>query len=298
MKRILTEASGSLVTNWLIRAIKESGNYAVASDITKHSVGQFLADDFALVPPCGAADLWQKLEQVLVEKHIDLVIPSLDETLVLWAEHKDELEKEYGVKVIISNAETIRTFADKYRTFLFFSAHGIPTPRTSLAKEFPLIKPRQGRGGRGVRVTNDPNVDMTEMISQELLIGQEYTVDCLVDGEGKPVYIIPRKRLNVKEGKSVNGEVVDDPEITRWVEQICASIRFLGPVNMQCFKTEDGVKFTEINPRIAGGMALGLAASENWITLLVDYILPRKTVVPKPIRYGLRMYRYYEEIFV
>ena len=43
------------------------------------------------------------------------------------------------------------------------------------------------------------------MISQERLIGQEYTVDVLCNKHGHLFYIIPRQRIGVKEGKSTGG---------------------------------------------------------------------------------------------
>jgi carbamoyl-phosphate synthase large subunit len=53
-----------------------------------------------------------------------------------------------------------------------------------------------------------------------------------------------------------------------------------------------------VNPRIAGGMALGFAATENWIDLIVDNYINNKEVIAKPIQYGLRMTRYYSECFI
>lgn len=298
-KRVLIEAAGSPVVNWLIKAVKDNRDIPVASDIAEESVGKFLAGEFITVPPHNDPELWDFLEQMLVAAKIDLVIPSLDETLALWAAKKEYLASKYGINVVISEKETIDIFLDKYRTYLFFVENQIPTPRVSLRQEYPLIKPRTGRGGKGVRVVEDEKISMEGMISQELLSGQEYTVDCLIDHKGKPVYIVPRKRLKVTEGKSVYGVVTRHERIIDLVEKVCKAIRFFGPINIQCFATEKGIMFTEINPRIGGGMALGLAATENWITLIEEYLLPGKEIKEKKeIKYGLRMYRYYEEVFV
>lgn len=76
------------MVNWLIKAVKENGDIPVASDITEESVGKFLADEFITVPPHNDPGLWGFLEEMLVAAEIDLVIPSLDETLGLWAEKK------------------------------------------------------------------------------------------------------------------------------------------------------------------------------------------------------------------
>jgi carbamoyl-phosphate synthase large subunit len=299
MKRILIEASGSLVANWLIKAIHDSGHIVVASDIVQECAGRYLADDFVKVPPKDDPKLWAFMEKMLYEKAVDLVIPSLDETLLLWAEKRDYLKEYYGIDVIISDPEVIIACSDKYLTYQFFAANNIPTPMTSLKKDYPLIKPRFGRGGAGVHITDDSDdINMEGMISQEYLRGQEYTVDCLANLQGDPIYIVPRKRLKVKDGKCVDGEVVEDKEIINIVNHILKSARFFGPINIQCFRTTKGVKFIEINPRVGGGMALGLAATENWVKLLIDNILLGKRVEPRPVKYGMRMLRYYEEVYI
>ena len=89
--------------------------------------------------------------------------------------------------------------------------NNIPTPETDLEQKFPLIKPRFGRGGEGISITSEP-VCMDGMISQELLTGQEYTVDVLCNKDSQPVYIVPRKRIGVKEGKSTGGVTVNHSE--------------------------------------------------------------------------------------
>jgi len=200
--------------------------------------------------------------------------------------------------VILSEFHTVQIFQDKWLTYQFFVEAGIPTPKTSLEQVFSLVKPRHGRGSAGIKLTMDP-ICMDGMVSQEFIEGEEYTVDVLCDKDSKPIYIVPRKRLGVKDGKSTGGVVIYHPEIIKWVVRICEKISFQGPINVQCFVCKDGkVKFIEINPRIAGGMALGIAATENWIKLIIDNFINNKSIQPKSIKYGLRMKRYYAEIFI
>ena len=294
--RILTEASGSLTASFIIKAIQDALHEAIASDITPDAAGRFLADDFMVMPPIDDPDLWDKVTALLIDNKVDMVIPSLDEMLLGWSQRKKAFH-EKGIRVVVSDQETIRLFQDKWLTHTFFTEHQIPAPKTSLEQRYPLIKPRNGRGGAGVMIADHP-VNMSGMISQETLTGEEYTIDVFCDRTSNPVYIVPRKRLVIKDGKSTAGVVVDHPEITTWVYQICKKARFLGPVNIQCFVNGGTIGFTEINSRIAGGMALGFAATENWVKLMVDHFIKNKSIHPKPISYGMRMLRYYAEIFV
>ena len=44
-------------------------------------------------------------------------------------------------------------------------------------------------------------------------------------------------------------------------------------------------------------MALGFAATENWFDLWFNKIIKGKMFKPKPVKYGLQMYRHYSEVF-
>ena len=294
--RILTEASGSLVAGYLIRAIKEAGHYAVGSDINNRNAGFCLADDFIIMPGHDDPDLWSFLFRKLPENEIDIVIPSFDETLLGWAERQNDFKRQ-GIFVCISPAETVKIFQDKWKTHLFFKSIGIPAPATSLKKDYPLVKPRRGRGSEGVRIISG-DVSMEGMISQEVVGGVEYTIDAFFGNDGRPIYVIPRKRIGVQQGKSTGGIVCRHPEIENYILKIAGAVRFLGPINFQCFVNDDGVQFIEINPRVAGGMALGFAASENWVRLIVENLVQGKVIEPKPVVNGLQMVRYYAECFI
>tara|TARA_B100001093_G_scaffold520294_1_gene614404 strand:- start:25422 stop:26318 length:897 start_codon:yes stop_codon:yes gene_type:complete len=295
----LIEASGSLTSGYIIKAIKDSGNRVIGSDIYDFNHAKIMCDDFILMPKYNDKNLWKKISKLLDEYNIDIVLPSFDETLLGWSERVDFF-KTKDIRVIISSVETIKTFQDKWIAFEFFKNLGILTPDTSLISEFEIIKPRVGRGGSGIFLNDfKSEIDMKNMISQEKITGQEYTVDCFFDVNGVPIYIIPRKRLNVIDGKSSKGIVVKNSKIENIIKKISSSIGFKGPINFQFFVTEKKEVFIlEINTRIAGGMALGFAASENWIELIIQNFINQKKIDPKKIKYGLKMSRYYDEIFI
>lgn len=294
--RIFVEATGSLVSHGLISVIQESGNVCIASDASQDSVGKYLADEFYQVPLASDEGYVDKVFALLVEKNIDMVIPTLDDALLKWCSIREKMNS-LGVTLAISEQKALEICQDKWNTYLCFSGNGIPTPATSLEQKYELIKPRNGRGGSGIVVSREKR-DMTGMISQELLQGEEYTIDVFCDMEHKPIYIVPRKRLGVKEGKSTAGIVVNRPDMVKIVEKICRVIYFTGAINIQCFDTNDGVKVTEINPRIGGGTVLGMKATENWIKLTIDTFKNHKLVTAGvDVNYGLKMRRYYGEVF-
>jgi carbamoyl-phosphate synthase large subunit len=296
---ILTEATGSLTSYYLIKAIQEAGYKAVGSDIDDFNHGKVLCDDFILMPSVIEENLWEKTFSLLHQHNINVVIPSLDETLLEWSKKQQKLQKK-GIVVIVSPPETIQIFEDKWLTYKFFQSIGIATPKTSLQADFEIVKPRFGRGSSGIFTNSFQNdFSMDAMISQEKIFGVEYTVDCLFDNTGKPIYIIPRKRLALKDGKSTKGVVVLHKGIEKLVNKIAHHISFYGPINFQLFETETKeLVMLEINPRIAGGMALGFAASENWIPLIIKNFLNNEKIAPKEVKNGLKMVRYYAECFI
>lgn len=294
--RILTEASGSLTSAYLMKAIRDAGHIPVGSDIEELTAACCLADDFILFPKKDSPKLWEEIDALLIKYKIDVVIPSFDEMMIGWATQKEYFENK-KINIIISPVETIETFGNKWKTYLFFKKIGVPCPATSLKQDYPLIKPIHGRGTKGIKIT-DESVNMDGMISQEIVTGEEYTIDCFFDYKGDPVYVVPRKRLYVREGKSTKGIVIKNDQIVSYVTKIAQHIKLVGPINMQCFCHGENLKFIEVNPRIAGGMALGFAATENWIKLIIDNILNKQPIKPIPIHYGLKMVRYYAECFV
>ena len=297
--RMMTEAAGSPVSSFMIKAIKDAGFISIATDIHSSCAAKILSDEFIVFPPAKDVDCWKKIERLVVEHHVDIVIPSFDETLLGWAERKAELKKS-DINVLISPPETIKIFQDKWETALFFERFDLPAAKSSLLPDYPLIKPRAGRGSVGIRIEHDAS-KRTEIfcdgdISQTILEGQEYTVDCLFDDFGEPIFIVPRKRGAVVAGKSTMGVTVKNKVIDDIVRKIAKEVLFIGPINIQFFVDGSDVKLIEINPRIAGGMALGFAATENWIPLFAD-ILNRKEISACSTNWGLKMFRTYQEVY-
>lgn len=299
-KRILTEAAGSPVSSYMIKAIKASGHVSIASDISKECAAYYLSDEFVVFPNKNDYELWNKVERCLIQNKVDIVIPSFDEMLHGWAKRREAFESE-GIQVLVSPVETIETFQDKWKTACFFEENDLPCAKSSLDPIYPLIKPRFGRGSAGVTIEFDAGIRSSKFkdndISQTILKGEEFTVDCLFDLEGKPLYIIPRKRLDVINGKSTGGEVVKNPRIEKELTRLSKCIKFVGPINVQCFIDESYFHFVEVNPRIAGGMALSFAATTNWIPHFVEILKSNTLEVIEPIKWGIKMFRTYQEFY-
>lgn len=149
--KILIEASGCLTSSYMIEAIKNAGHIVCGSDIDSFNTAFIECDDFIIMPKVSDAHLWDKTLHLCRAHHIDIVIPTLDESLLGWSEQKAHFA-QYGILVIISAPHTIQTFLDKWQTYQFFCQIGIPTPKSSLYKHYGVLKPRFGRGGSGIEL--------------------------------------------------------------------------------------------------------------------------------------------------
>ncbi|EAK9947401.1 ATP-grasp domain-containing protein [Campylobacter lari] len=298
--KIFTEASGCLTSLYILNAIKEANCLSCASDVNPFNAAYDLADDFIIMPSVNDEKLWDKTKQLLVDHNIDIVIPTFDESLLGWSIYKEEF-KQMGIEIIISPKETIEIFTDKWKTYLFFDGLSIPTPKTEIYKNLGLIKPRNGRGGAGIEIFTQSFQNNNEWlyITQEKIDGQEYTIDCFFDKNGKPIYIIPRKRLEIKDGKSLKSIVCQHLLIEEYIIKISKEIHFVGPVNFQAFEDRySNLFFIEVNPRLGGGTSLAFKASENWIKLIVEHFIKNKNLISNnKINFGLKMTRAYLDVF-
>jgi carbamoyl-phosphate synthase large subunit len=296
---MLAEGVGGAAWGPLLPHLRRASRWLVGSDADPLAFGLYEVDHGFLCAQDKLYDYLARTLEVCRAQGVEIVIPILGPALVAWAGQRDGLASE-GIQVCISPPEVVAMCLDKWLVHGFFQAHGIPTPRTSLQHEFELVKPRHGEGSRDVfraRPGGSAQVDMNGYVSQELLSGEEYSVDALCDAAGQPVYVVPRLRCAVSGGRSVVGRVVDDEEIVAVTRRILAAARFLGPVNVQCFRTEAGLRFTDLNPRISGGLSLSFAATENWFRLL-PRLLRGEKIRPRRVVTGLVMMRHLADTIV
>jgi len=221
-----------------------------------------------------------------------------------------------GVNVAVSSAAAIEIAADKRLTNAHCTAIGVPCPRQNdLAKvqsniddwHGPLIvKPARGSSSVGLLRVATPEellgiVDRAgDLIVEECAAGDEYTVDVYVDQTGRVRCPVVRRRLEVRAGEVSKAVVVDAPDLAgcavRTVEALPGAY---GPLNVQMFSDGRDTRVIEINARFGGGYPLTWRAGGRQGEWLVRETLglPIPPVDP-PVRFGLLMLRWDEEVFV
>ncbi|MEW6573300.1 MAG: ATP-grasp domain-containing protein [Bacillota bacterium] len=298
----------------LITLFKELGK-VIVGDVAPIAPTLYFADEPILLPPMKDDRCLSFLIDTCKRKRVSAVIPLIDPEIVFLAKNKDVFSAE-SVMPIVSGLDSAEIGSDKLATYEFFRKIGIPTPRTALLEEhpsfiastaFPLIlKPRFGSAGQGIYVCADENelsfwadkLRGLDYILQEMLGGDEITIDGFSTGDGVLVQAVQRKRLKVRSGEVERAVTVKKPLLFEYMEHIAANLRPFGPFNVQVFSAGDRFGFTEINLRFGGGYPLAHRAGARFPELVRDLFLGR-TIKTRVGNYqeGLYMLRYDSAVY-
>lgn len=243
------------------------------------------------VPAASHPEFLPELTSVVRNLRIDLVIPTVSEELPLIAEYVETAN--WGADTMISDSGPVRTADDKYLTMAHSRAAGVGVPlfalpsdfsRTSEALDFAggavVLKPRIGRGGRGVRVIEEEwDVDWSalddSLILQEYIPGAEYApmVFQPTTRREEPIVIVVEKR-SWREGRIGNATSVarlaDDeaPDVSALALSATAALGLHGPVDLDIRRRKDGTPVVlEVNARFGANSA---AAPEILLAALAE----------------------------
>jgi len=291
-------------------ALKKRG-YVYSADCDPTAPGLYVADRSFLVPKVSDENYVAFLLEKCKREDIKLIIPLIDPELPVLAKGREAFLEE-GIIPLISNYEQVMIGYDKLKTYKFFVENDLATPKTIYLKEniseekinFPqIIKPRFGSAGIGVqRCDCFQDIEfyskkISEPILQEFLKGDEITIDVLCDLDGNPISLVQRKRIKIRAGEVERGITIKNNELLSISLELVKNLRPIGVINIQCFLTEKGTYFTEINPRFGGGYPLTHFAGVNFPKLIIKMIDGEK-IKPLIGRYkeGVMLLRYDEAI--
>ncbi len=248
----------------------------------------------------------QTIKRICEKENIDLVIPTMPQDIISL------FVPEFNVTVDITATKDSLRFLDKRKTAELFAEAKIPQPKFYPSREtieFPVLaKPRFGFAGEGHQIINSyeqevnffRNMGYINNLVQEYIPNtNEYTTDVVCDKSGNILGQCTRERIATKNGLCTIAETVCIPEIVEWVEKICSKFKFYGQINIQCLKNRaEDYLFTEINPRCAGSAAISYAAGLNLAEMVIDAHLGIKGKIYLEPRTGVKMLRYWSEVFI
>lgn len=277
-------------------------------------------------PACSEADAYHSvaaadtpafIDQTLSicgQHSVDLVVPTIDLELEPFARHRADFHA-CGTELAISSLDTVRLARDKLLTAKLLSDAGIPVPRSATPAEVlaspgdwpgPLmVKPRGGWSSLGLRrlsSVSELSLEDTadDCLVQELLEGEEFTINLYFDRSGTLACVIPHLRYEVRAGEVSKGVTRHHEEI----EAVCWSLGKVltgsrGPVCVQAIVTPDGkIGVFEINARIGGGFPLAHAAGAYFTRWVLEEAAGLPCSANNDWRAGLTMLRYDAAVFI
>ena len=279
--RILITGGGGASNSALFELLREKyePHFADVDIDSRHPA--IPVENFHRIEAANSENFIQSLRELEDKYKFDLIIPAVDEELTLIGSTKD-----IKSDVLLPNSSFVVRNLNKFESNKFLQSKSISVPKTllntsklsSIEKDigFPcILKPIFGRGSRGVTRVECPEhlrisakysgYENKELIVQELLVGQEYTVTISADKNGNVRAIIPA-RVENKKGITIEA-VLESNDL---IEDYCNAIHHLdnpsGLYNVQLILTEDGNPYCfEINPRISTTSCFSLVAGIDFI---------------------------------
>ena len=297
------------------QALEELGLHGqvLAADVSDLSSAFHLSDESFLVPPCTSPEFVPVLLDLCSREQVQLVVPTIDPELPVWADHREAFAQN-GTTVAISSPEVIGIGWDKVATNDWLLRNGFPTVRQIIPRDgaigdlsFPIVvKPRNGSAAIGVQIVEDEltlraAIRVGDFVAQELAPGIEHTIDVLVDRRGAPLCAVPRRRIEVRAGEVSKGRTVRSQPLIDLASRICAALPgAYGVITVQIFldDTTGETNVIEINPRFGGGFPLAWEAGARFPTWLIQDVLGRSPAVRTDWKDGLVMLRYDDAVFV
>jgi carbamoyl-phosphate synthase large subunit len=252
-----------------------------------------------------------ELLKLCEEQRVGLVVPTIDTELMALAGAKARFA-DSGIQLVISDEALVRTCRDKRRTAELFASLDIDTPALMDPANltFPCFsKPYDGSRSVGAKRLALPS-DLTDsMRSDPKLIFMEYmdstydefTVDAYFDRNGTLKCLVPRRRLEVRDGEVSKG-VTRRGHVYDYLRDRLKKIQGArGCLTVQLFVSSDGRRYAalEVNPRFGGGYPLSYAAGANFPGWLLDeYLFGAALPFFEGWKQDLMMLRYDAQVLV
>ncbi|GHC90896.1 carbamoyl phosphate synthase-like protein [Nocardiopsis terrae] len=310
----MVTTAGSAPTPGTILHLREHGFRVVATDVDPAAPGLYLADRGYLVPPGGSDAFLPRMRALCAREGAVAVVPLVDEELVRVGELAGD-----GVAVLLPRPDFVVGCLDKYALMQRLDEAGIGVPRTWLASEWPtgtadppvggfVVKPRSGRGSRGVvtvgsargvaRAVAESGYAADELIVQERVTGPEYTVSVVVWRDGGVQAVVP-KEVVLKQGVTRYAVTRRDHGVVRACRAVQDALRADGPFNVQlCLDGLGRPRIFEINPRFSSTAALTAAAGVDEITGLLRQAVCEGPRLDDEWREGVAMVRRWTDEFL
>ncbi len=273
-----------------------------------------VADGFFAVPRLDHPNFIDVFINKCKDNNIVLVIPTIDTELPQLAKNKLKLE-HHGIKTVISSLDFIDQCRDKRVIHKFFENHNVKVAKEYTKENYKLplfIKPIDGSRSVDTFIIKTKE-DFTDYhFSNEKLMFLEYldhnkyeefTCDLYFSQDHQLKCVVPRKRIEVREGEVYKALTVKNTLVNYIKDNLSYIDGALGCLTTQFFKHKNddtNVYGIEVNPRFGGGYPLTYLSGANFTKWIIEEYLLGNLIDDKfdVWESDLLMIRYDDEILV
>lgn len=269
-KRVLVLNCGSLAATDLNLALRDNEEFEVWGASTNKNHGIYVYENYIEdIPNMKEENFIEVLNKKIKEYDFKFIIVTHEDLAVFLQEHKNEI----NATIVCSDYETALLCRYKSKTYEKMKEYDfIPkTYKKEDVEEYPVfVKKDNDQGGRhAYKVQNKEELDLyastDNMIICEYLPGEEVTIDCFTNKDGKLLYCNPRAADRMLAGIDVHARRIElSREIKYIAESLNKEIKFRGFWFFQIKKDKNGkFKLLEIATRLAGSWALNKSLDIN-----------------------------------
>ena len=318
-----------------LKNVKGTKLSIIGTDIYKDAIGKYFCDKFYIVPRGNSKNYIEKCKQIVKKEKINLIIPTSDEEALALSRNKNYFEK-IKVTVACIDFKTLKTLNNKSRTYSKLNEFGIATAEWELIKNEnflkkrlklyikkhggAVIKPCSDRGSRNIFIISNykkeivynknihffksineflpilktKNLYKNYIIMQEL---QDPVIDIdLLSWKGKPIAIIPRKRIHPLN-PNMGHETINNKKLIKLGQDIIKNFNLSWLYDCDVmFDNKKNPIVIEINPRQSGSIAISQEAGFKVFEKLIKLYLKKKInydskfhekkIIPYKIKYN------------
>ena len=258
----------------LVRYFKKSSfDNVIGADCSELAPALYEADRYYIIPRMSDPQYFDAVFEICQKEGIRAVLPLQEDELQLIAENRKRFE-DRGIRVIVSEAETIELCRDKYHFLNYMESQEIPVLKSYEELEefqkdyeqgkidFPVfVKPVRGAGSIGAMKVMCMEVlevlcthSEEPLLIQEFCEGQEFGVDAYIDMvSGETVALFAKEKLRMRAGETEKSITCQKEDLRAFALRVIDKMNLSGPVDMDIFQKEGTYYISEINPRFGGG---------------------------------------------
>ncbi|MBQ7410831.1 MAG: ATP-grasp domain-containing protein [Clostridia bacterium] len=269
-KRVLILNCGTLASTDINMSLRYNDEFEIWGASTNKNHGVYVYEKYIDdIPNISDENFIKILNQKIEEYDFKFIFAPHEDLALFMQEHKDEI----NATIVCSEYETALLCRYKSKTYEKMKEYDfIPkTFKKDEVEEYPVfVKKDNDQGGRhAYKVQNREELELyaasDDMIICEFLPGEEVTIDCFTNKNGKLLYCNPRAADRMLAGIDVHARRIElSDEIKYIAESLNKEIKFRGFWFFQIKKDINGkFKLLEIATRLAGAFALNKSLDVN-----------------------------------